>query len=1039
MADTYTTNLNLTKPEPDVSLDWGTKLNSDLDTIDAIFSATGTQVDVNLNSANFGDNKKALFGASNDLQIYHDGTHSYIKDAGTGRLKIIGNDQVRLENTDGDAYLAAVADGSTFLYYAGSNKLGTTSTGIDVTGTVVADGLTVSGDALFSGNVTLNGDAGETIKIVDSTETNGYQIKANVSSTADFGLIFEDLTGKDLLKIQSNNDISFYEDTGTTAKLFWDASAERLGIGTTSPSAELSVSNGGVEGYEISPATVIGGTIRQLAFNRSTSNYMPLRTQASEHQFYVSGSERMRIDSSGNVGIGTTSPGRQLVVSNSGNAELELYSGTTSSGFVYFRDSGDSNIGALQYNHNGNYMAFRVNDAERVRIDSSGNVGIGTSSPDSILHIASETNGTNTFTMESLDAFLSVGQVANAINFNTNDGSATGVTSKIAQISENGNEDLALAFSTFNGTLNEAMRIDENGNVGIGTTSPSQKLHVDSGDALIKSTYDASGTTNAYMYFASRAGGNWRNSTIGNTGSNLIFSTGGVGTTHSNATEAMRIDSSGNVGIGTSSPNYTLQVHKPSDSTVRFQITNSNTGSGTADGFQIIQNGSSQSNKVNLLNYENSALGIWTNNAERLHITASGNVGIGTTSPNTALHVSSAVTTKSVVETTGAASDALIEFTRGQGSGNTWSIGLDQSNSSALSFAYQAAASPSLTTHGVVTIDTSGNVGIGTSSPAHLLHLSAADPRIQLTDTTTNVDHIINANSSVGNLTIDVDANAEGSGPNLIIDIANSERMRIDSSGNVMVGTTDTDPSNNASGTGVAISSDGRIFTGGLSASQFNRIGSDGNIVNFRKGGTTVGSIGVNSNIYLAGTTSGLRVRANDVIPVNATGGGNDNALDLGISTQRWKDLYLSGGVYVGGTAAANQLDDYEEGTWTATLPQGGNAIFQANTYTKVGRLVTVYCQFRGNSTPNNGNTFQVGNLPFAAAAGSQYGSVSCARGFPSVAKSIVAYCTGSVFQFRAVPHNSSGGGLGDLLNSDLTGYTNDFDISFAVTYMTSS
>ena len=84
-------------------------------------------------------------------------------------------------------------------------------------------------------------------------------------------------------------------------------SAGKVGIGTSSPSAKLSVSNGGVEGYEISPATVIGGTIRQLAFNRSTSNYIPLRTQASEHQFYVSSTEAMRIDASGNLLVRETS------------------------------------------------------------------------------------------------------------------------------------------------------------------------------------------------------------------------------------------------------------------------------------------------------------------------------------------------------------------------------------------------------------------------------------------------------------------------------------------------------------------------------------------------------------------------------------------------------------------------------------------------------------------------------------------------------------------------------------------------------------
>jgi len=106
-----------------------------------------------------------------------------------------------------------------------------------------------------------------------------------------------------------------------------------------------------------------------------------------------------------------------------------------------------------------------------------------------------------------------------------------------------------------------AITIDSSEFVGVGTTSPTQRLHIDSGNALIKSSYDASGTTNSYLYFAARTSGDWRNSTIGNTGNSLVFSTGGTGTTHTNATERMRILSNGNVGIAETSPAEKLHVN----------------------------------------------------------------------------------------------------------------------------------------------------------------------------------------------------------------------------------------------------------------------------------------------------------------------------------------------------------------------------------------------------------------------------------------------------------------------------------------------
>ena len=208
-----------------------------------------------------------------------------------------------------------------------------------------------------------------------------------------------------------------------------------------------------------------------------------------------------------------------------------------------------------------------------------------------------------------------------------------------------------------------------------------------------------------------------------------------------------------------------------------------------------------------------------------------------------------------------------------------------------------------------------------------------------------------------------------------------NEVGRFDASGNLLVGTTSTIPYTFSSGTGAGITSTGTVMAGATAeAALFNRIGSDGSIVNFYKAGTIVGSIGTNGGVpYLSGPLAGgIKLSYYDatyglIFPVTTTGAIADGTHDLGYSAARFRDFYLSGGVYLGGTGAANLLDDYEEGTWTPTH-SGMNAVGAvtvSGTYTKVGRKVHITGKISAVTSLapvyDGGSRFQ--SLPFTGAS----------------------------------------------------------------------
>jgi len=192
-------------------------------------------------------------------------------------------------------------------------------------------------------------------------------------------------------------------------------------------------------------------------------------------------------------------------------------------------------------------------------------------------------------------------------------------------------------------------------------------------------------------------------------------------------------------------------------------------------------------------------------------------------------------------------------------------------------------------------------------------------------------------------------------------------KMTLTSGGNLLVGKT----VQSIGTVGVTVVSGQVTATAdGADALRLNRLSSDGSILDLRKAGTTVGSIGTDpssGDFYVQSQITnhaGLGFKVNEVLP--RRNGYVDGIDSLGSSTYRFANLYLSGGVFLGGTGSANKLDDYEEGTFTIGFTGASFSLGNATAiYTKVGDKVTfAYYSGSSNISSASGNAILTG-LPF--------------------------------------------------------------------------
>ena len=358
----------------------GAITSAKLDTNISISGTLGVTGEVTLAThLNMGDNDKIKIGAGGDLEIYHDGSNSYIANS-TGNIYIADtNGAVHIQAKLNEESIVATADGAVTLYHDNSAKLATASGGVTITGTLTADDLEIDSGTLSvdasNNRVGIGTTSPDELLVVDGDAKIKSTNKLHFTNTSD--QVFIHAPASNTLALSTNNtermriDSSGNLSLGTTSHVNLSGATVEFTIGTTGDTAN----DGGGISFAHNTSTLNGYLLGQKqSLSLATFSTTPIL-------FLTNNTERMRIDSSGELFLNTTSAMDNCFVSLQDHSNGEAFLGLSA--------KDDNNVGIrfgvgtdrkwVNFRDTSNNLIWYSNaaGAERMRILSSGVVAIG--------------------------------------------------------------------------------------------------------------------------------------------------------------------------------------------------------------------------------------------------------------------------------------------------------------------------------------------------------------------------------------------------------------------------------------------------------------------------------------------------------------------------------------------------------------------------------------------------------------------------------------------------------------------------------------